>query len=101
MSKSILDGIVRIVRNTRPRDSQLSVAKSFLEYGASPRASQALVIASKACALLRGDSEVGPEHVLSVGPAVLRHRCLLNFKAMSEKKTANAIVDEILSETVL
>jgi MoxR-like ATPase len=101
MSKTILDGIVRIVRNTRPKDTSLSVAKAYLEYGASPRASQALVIASKACALLRGDAEVSPEHVMAVGPAVLRHRCLLNFKAMSEKKSANAIVDEILSETVL
>jgi MoxR-like ATPase len=101
MGKPILDGIVRIVRNTRPKDSHLSVAKNYLEYGASPRASQALVIASKACALLRGDTEVQPEHVMAVGPAVLRHRCLLNFKAMSEKKTANAVVEEVLAETVL
>lgn len=101
MSKTILDGIVRIVRNTRPKDTQLSVAKVYLEYGASPRASQSLVIASKACALLRGEREVTPEHVMAVGAAVLRHRCLLNFKAMSDKKSANAIVEEILSETVL
>jgi MoxR-like ATPase len=101
MSKALVDGAVRIVRNTRPRETQLSVAKNYLEYGASPRASQALVIASKALALLRGASEVEPAHIHAVAPAVLRHRCLLNFKALSEKKTANSIVEEIISETVL
>jgi MoxR-like ATPase len=101
MSKALIDGAVRIVRNTRPRETQLSVARTFLEYGASPRASQALVIASKSLALLRGASEVAPEHIHAVAPAVLRHRCLLNFKALSEKKTVNSIVDEIVAETVL
>lgn len=101
MSKALVDGAVRIVRNTRPRETQLSVAKNYLEYGASPRASQALVIASKALALLRGASEVQPEHIHAMAPAVLRHRCLLNFRALSEKKTANSIVEEIISETVL
>jgi MoxR-like ATPase len=101
MSKSLVEGVIRIVRNTRPGDSQLSVARNYLEYGASPRASQALVVAAKAYAVLRGEREVTPQHVLAAGAAVLRHRCLLNFRAVSEKRGVNNIVSEILAETVL
>jgi MoxR-like ATPase len=99
--QELLEAIVRIVRNTRPESSALKVTKNYLEYGASPRASQALVIASKALALLRGDKEVTLEHVFSIAPSVLRHRCVMNFKAISERKAVAEVIEEILKETVL
>ncbi len=55
MDEQLIKGIVRLVRNTRPSESQLSVAKEYLEFGASPRASQSLFIASKALAVIRGE----------------------------------------------
>ena len=101
VSDALLAGIVRIVRNTRPHDSTLAVAKNYLEFGASPRASQSLVAGSRALALLNGEKEVTPEHVAAVGPAVLRHRCIANFRSLSEKRAMTDIVKEIIAETVL
>ncbi len=89
------------MRNTRPESSTLKVTKAYFDFGASPRASMALVIASKAMALLRGDREVTLDHVFKVAPSVLRHRCVINFKALSERRTVSDIVEEIMKETVL
>lgn len=100
MSSSLVEAAVRLVRNTRPGETQLQFVKTFLDFGASPRASQALVIASKALALLQGAKEVSPEHILTIAPSVLRHRIVLNFKAFSEKQTASDIVTLILKDTV-
>lgn len=101
LSPLLLDAIVRIVRNTRPGESNLKIVENYIEFGASPRASQALVAASKAKALLSNSLEVTPEHIRSVAPAVLRHRCVSNFKAVTEKRTMNWIVEGILNETVV
>ena len=100
MSSSLVEAAVRLVRNTRPGETQLQFVKTFLDFGASPRASQALVIASKALALLQGAKEVSPEHILTIAPSVLRHRIVLSFKALSEKQTASDIVTLILKDTV-
>jgi MoxR-like ATPase len=101
ISKELLLGVVRIVRNTRPQESKLSVAKEYLDFGASPRATQALLIASKAIALIRGKNEVQFENISEVAPAVLRHRCILNFRSLSEKRSSTSIVNQIVQETIL
>ena len=101
ISKELLHGVVRIVRNTRPQESKLAVAKEYLDFGASPRATQALLIASKAIALIRGKNEVQFENIAEVAPAVLRHRCIMNFRSLSEKRSSTSIVNQIVQETIL
>jgi MoxR-like ATPase len=101
ISKELLHGVVRIVRNTRPQESKLMVAKEYLDFGASPRATQALLIASKALALIRGKKEVQFENIAEVAPAVLRHRCIMNFRSLSEKRSSTSIVNQIVQETIL
>ena len=101
ISKELLHGVVRIVRNTRPQESKLTVAQEYLDFGASPRATQALLIASKAIALIKGKTEVEFEHISEVAPAVLRHRCILNFRSLSEKRSSTSIVNQIVQETIL
>ncbi len=101
ISKELLHGVVRIVRNTRPQESKLSVAKEYLDFGASPRATQALLIACKAIALIKGKTEVQFENISEIAPAVLRHRCILNFRALSEKRSSTSIVNQIVQETIL
>lgn len=101
ISEELLHGVVRIVRNTRPQESKLMVAKEYLDFGASPRATQALLIASKAIALIRGKKEVQFEDIAEVAPAVLRHRCIMNFRSLSEKRSSTSIVNQIVQETVL
>ncbi|MGY3803700.1 AAA family ATPase [Pigmentibacter ruber] len=101
ITDALLKGIVRIVRNTRPQESKLSVAKDYLDFGASPRATQALLISAKALALIRGKSEVQFEHIAEVAPPVLRHRCIVNFRSLSENRSSASIINQIVQETIL
>lgn len=92
-SEAIKKYIVNLVGTTRSK--QFSMAE-FISYGASPRASIALYIASKAEALMNGRDFVTPEDVKTVALPVLRHRIILNYKAESEGISADDIINKIL-----
>ena len=68
----------------------------LIEFGASPRATIALVMASKAHALLRGRGYVSPSDVKAIAPDVLRHRVVPSYEAEAEGVSPEAIVAEIL-----
>ena len=70
----------------------------YIEWGSSPRASIGLFIASKAEALLRGQSFVTPHHVKSIAHDVLRHRILLNYEGQAENISRDDIISEILNK---
>ena len=70
----------------------------YIREGASPRAAQALVRASKARAFLEGRLNVSFEDVRSLAYPVLRHRILLNFDAISDGITQDSVIRQILSE---
>nr|WP_302111539.1 MoxR family ATPase [uncultured Acetatifactor sp.] len=70
----------------------------YIREGASPRAAQALVRASKARAFLEGRLNVSFEDVRSLAYPVLRHRILLNFDAISDGITQDSMIRQILSE---
>lgn len=91
--------IVAIVDATRyPEKYKLKHAK-YIEWGASPRASIGLFIASKADALMNGGKTfVTPHNVKQVAHDILRHRILLNYEAQAEKISTDNIIDEILSK---
>lgn len=101
IKNGLLEGIVRIVRATRPEETPHSFIKQHVEYGASPRASQALVLASKALAIVRGESEVTWHHVQAMAHPVLSHRIILNFSAGTQNVTNAQIIETLLKETVL
>ena len=67
----------------------------LIEYGASPRASIALNLASRAHAFLRRSGYVTPEDVKAVGPDVLRHRMVLSYEAEAEEVTAEDVVKRV------
>ncbi len=76
---------VALVRATRPDDDRAApITKSYVRFGAGPRASQALVRTAKARAALRGEAAADVEDVLALAPLVLRHRIVRNFRAESE-----------------
>jgi len=96
----ILHYAARLVRSTRPNEQDSpDFIRSWLSFGAGPRASIYLIVASKARAILRGRYFVSTEDIQAVALPVLRHRILLNFTARSEGLTADAIVARLL-ETV-
>jgi MoxR-like ATPase len=85
ISNEVQDYAVRIVLATHP-DDQLATpkVKTYLRFGASPRAAQTLVLAGKVRALLAGRTEVNTDDIKSVALPALRHRCILNFEADAE-----------------
>ncbi|MDB4775956.1 AAA family ATPase, partial [bacterium] len=71
----------------------------YLSWGAGPRASQFLVLAAKAKALISGTSHVTPEHIRSVALPILRHRLITNFNAEADNITTDDIVTRLLETT--
>ncbi len=90
--------IVSIVDATRhPSKYNLKKGK-YIEWGASPRASIALFIASKADALMNNKTFVLPQHVKNVAFDVLRHRIMINYEGQSENITPEDVIKEILDK---
>jgi len=90
------DYIVDMVMATRrPDDYKLDV-KGLIQFGASPRATVFLTLASKAHAFLRGRGYVTPEDVKSVAFDVLRHRIILSYEAEAEDVTTEEIIQRVL-----
>jgi MoxR-like ATPase len=88
---------VNLVRATRITTNEApDFIKKYVNYGASVRASQFLVLSAKARALSRRRYNVSYEDITSLAVPVLRHRILLNFQAESEKLTADQILRRLL-----
>ncbi len=95
MDEKVEDYIVSIVQATRsPEEFGLDIG-SMIQYGASPRATIFLAMASRAHALLQGRGYVTPQDVKSIGMDVLRHRVIITYEAEAEEKTPEDIVAEI------
>ena len=69
-----------------------------ISFGASPRASIALALASRAAALLAGRAYVLPQDVKAIAPDVLRHRIVLSYEAEAENINADAVITRLLAE---
>ena len=97
ISDEVQDYAVRIVLATHP-DSELATpqVKSFLRFGASPRAAQTLVLAGKVLALLHGQTEVDVQSIRNSVLPALRHRCILNFEAEAEGVSCDSILQNIV-----
>jgi MoxR-like ATPase len=100
VDEKIENYIVDIVIATRkPGEFGLEDLDSLIDYGASPRASIYLTLASKAYAFLRGRGYVTPEDVRAIGMEVLRHRIIPSYEAEAEDVSPENIITRIF-ETV-
>jgi MoxR-like ATPase len=89
--------VARLVVATHPDgEGAPDSVKQFLQYGASPRGAQALILGAKINALLEGRFNVSFEDVESVAPPALRHRMLLNFEAMAEGVNPDTVITDLL-----
>jgi MoxR-like ATPase len=95
IAPEIEEYIVSIVNATRDKKFHYS---RFIEWGASPRASISLFMASRAEAMLNGRSYVIPQDVKRVAHDILRHRILLNYEAEAEGLNADKIITEIIND---
>ena len=95
ISKEIEEYIIEIVSSTRNKNSKQG---KYIEWGASPRASISLFMASRAEALMNGRDFVIPQDVKKIAHDVLRHRILLNYEAEADNINSDNVIDEILNE---
>ena len=90
--------IVNIVFATRNPEAFNLNLKGLIDYGASPRATINLTLASKAHAFMKGRGYITPDDVKSIGMDVLRHRVIVTYEAEAEEVDSEAIVTKIFNE---
>ena len=97
IAESVARYAIEIVRATRQSDPRSpDFVKKYVNYGASVRGAQFLVLAAKARALMRRRYHVTYEDITSLATPVLRHRILLNFQAESERLSSDDILRRII-----
>jgi MoxR-like ATPase len=94
---NVVQYAVRLARATRPGDeASPDYVKKWVRWGASPRASQALIVAGRARAACQGRANVSREDVLELARPVLRHRILRSFEADAEGITPDDVISRLL-----
>jgi len=98
-SSHVIGYAVKLLRATRPREPEaLPFAKEWVEWGAGPRASQHLILAAKAKAIMDGRYVASVADIQSVIHPILKHRIITNFKAQAESITSLEVIDHLLKE---
>jgi MoxR-like ATPase len=95
----VISYALRLVRATRVRSNEPGlpkIVKDYLNWGAGPRASQFLILAAKAKAILGGENHVMPSHIQSIALPVLRHRIITNFNAEADGVHTDDIIKSLL-----
>jgi MoxR-like ATPase len=97
IADSVARYAVELVRATRPNDASApDFVKNYVNFGASVRAAQFVVLAAKARSLMRNRYHVAYEDIRALAAPILRHRILLNFHAESERLDSDAILKRLL-----
>ena len=100
VSEAIMRYAVKLSRTTRPGSEDApEFVEKWVEYGASVRAAQYIILGSKARAVMQGRYHVSYEDIRALAKPVFRHRILTNFHAQSEKISSETLIDQLL-ETV-
>jgi MoxR-like ATPase len=98
LQDSLVDYASRIVRATRPSaGSSLPLVNEYIAWGAGPRATQALLAAARAIALMAGRTQVVADDIHRVVLPTLRHRIVLTYHAQAE----GVLVDDLLRRLLL
>ena len=99
ISRNVVRYAVRLVTGTRPNvATNPDFIKKWVAWGAGPRASQSLLLAGKARAILHGRYNVSCEDIAAIAPHVMRHRILTNFQAQAEGVNSVKIVEMLLKQ---
>ncbi len=95
VGEAVVEAILALVRSGRPDHSELEEVRAQVAWGPGPRASQSLMLAIRARALLDGRLAPSLDDVMALARPVLRHRMALNFAARAEGVTIDDIIDRI------
>ncbi len=97
VGEKVVDAILSVVRAGRPEATDIAEVAEHVSWGPGPRASQALMLACRARALMTGRLSPSIEDVVALAAPVLRHRMALSFTARAEGLTIDAVIDRLTS----
>jgi MoxR-like ATPase len=95
VGESVVNAILTLVRNGRAETTTIDEVRRHVAWGPGPRASQALMLACRARALLGGRFAPSIDDVLALAHPILRHRMALNFTARADGVTLNEVIDRL------
>jgi MoxR-like ATPase len=98
VGEGVVDAILRLVRGARPETTEIEDVRRHLAYGPGPRAAQALMLATRARAVLDGRLSPSIEDVLALAEPVLRHRMALNFSARADGVHLSEVMDRLKAQ---
>jgi MoxR-like ATPase len=96
VGESVVEAILRLVRAGRPDATEIAELKGQIAWGPGPRASQALMLACRARALLEGRLAPSVDDVVALAPPVLRHRMALTFAARADGVTIGDVIERLV-----
>ena len=95
VGEQVLESILKLVRGARPETGSLEAVRKHLAWGPGPRAAQALMLATRARAVLDGRLAPSVEDVIALAEPVLRHRMALNFSARADGVQLSDVIDAL------
>jgi MoxR-like ATPase len=100
VGEQVVDAILRLVRGARPQESPIEAVRKNLAWGPGPRAAQALMLATRARAVLDGRLAPSLDDVLALAEPVLRHRMALSFAARADGVKLPEIIGALKAQLV-
>ena len=95
IGENVVDAILSVVRNGRPGDDAPDLVNDYVSWAPGPRASQALMLASRAAALLDGRASPSVDDVIALAEPVLKHRMALNYQARADGVTMGDVIKSL------
>jgi MoxR-like ATPase len=96
VGEKVVEAILALVRGGRPESSDDDTVRRHVAWGPGPRAAQALMLASRARALLGGRLAPSIDDVVALARPVLRHRMALNFSARADGVVLSDVIDRLV-----
>jgi MoxR-like ATPase len=95
VGESVVEAILELVRSARPDSSSNAKLAAAIAWGPGPRASQALMLAVRAKALIDGRLAPSVDDVVVLAEPILKHRMALTFTARAEGETASGVINRL------
>ncbi|MDP3736778.1 MAG: MoxR family ATPase [Hyphomonadaceae bacterium] len=96
--ETVLEAIIRLVRSARPEQSEHAQVKKRVDWGPSPRAGQALMLAARSRALLRGRLAPSLDDIEALAEPALGHRMALSYDPTGQGGTLSSLIQELASK---
>ncbi len=95
VGEKVLEAVLSLVRNARPDQTEIESIREAVSWGPGPRAGQALMLATRARALIDGRLSPSVDDVLALAGPVLRHRMALNFAARADGQSVESVIETL------